>query len=120
MGFYRTLSPPKTIFDQTPLKTPLLRPTKRRVCAFCNDDTESGPAGPFIGPHPFIAGTNKMKKSGVGRRKTFWAHDACARFSPEVYFSKDTGDWFNVYRAVRRSRTMVRERRFWPNPRKQF
>nr|KAJ3420355.1 hypothetical protein HK105_005779 [Polyrhizophydium stewartii] len=40
------------------------------------------------------------------RKKIFWAHETCAKFTPEVYVSPDTGEWYNVLRALRRARNM--------------
>ncbi|KAG0370922.1 hypothetical protein BGZ54_002733 [Gamsiella multidivaricata] len=73
----------------------------RRVCAFCNDDGTSKDR--FIGPYPFIlASTNRY---GHEKKRHFWAHDACARHSPEVIQGKD-GTWYNVTVAMRRGRTV--------------
>ncbi|KNC99570.1 uncharacterized protein SPPG_04959 [Spizellomyces punctatus DAOM BR117] len=83
-------------------------------CAFCHSE-RTDIVGPFIGPHPFrntrISGrrmplpSSEKKNSGKNRRvPIFWAHDACARFSPEVYFMKDSGKWHNVLKALARGR----------------
>ncbi|KAI8603362.1 hypothetical protein EDD21DRAFT_369349 [Dissophora ornata] len=73
----------------------------RKVCAFCNDDGNS--KDHFIGPYPFLlASTNRY---GDTKKKHFWAHDACARHSPEVIQGTD-GTWFNVSMAMRRGRTV--------------
>jgi len=74
----------------------------RKICGFCNDDDEKHFGG-FIGPHPFVAcAPNKL---GHEKRRTFWAHYACARYSPEVFLTKDN-DWYNVAMAWRRGRNM--------------
>lgn len=78
----------------------------RKICAFCNDDDDSSQElGPFIGP--FI--NTPIKKLGQERKRTFWAHDACARYSPEVSYAADEGKWYNVARALRRGRSMVKD-----------
>ncbi|KAK5805659.1 hypothetical protein F5H01DRAFT_75159 [Linnemannia elongata] len=74
---------------------------ERKVCAFCNDDGTSKDF--FIGPQPFLlASTNRY---GDTKKRNFWAHDACARHSPEVIQAKD-GSWYNVSMAMRRGRTV--------------
>ncbi|RKP13432.1 hypothetical protein BJ684DRAFT_16167 [Piptocephalis cylindrospora] len=90
---------------------------QRRRCALCNDDTEEDDSGrnPFIGTHPFLyfPGTevDGEEARGLGisipvtRKDTFWVHDRCARFSPEVYQAMD-GTWYNVAATVRRGRTL--------------
>ncbi|KAJ2490423.1 hypothetical protein IWW37_003164 [Coemansia sp. RSA 2050] len=61
-------------------------------CAFCaSDDPRDG----FAGGRPFM--------SHEGRQ--FWAHDSCARYSPEVLVT-DSGTWYNVAAALRRARTI--------------
>lgn len=78
----------------------------RKICAFCNDDDDSSQElGSFIGP--FI--NTSIKKLGQERKRTFWAHDACARYSPEVSYAVDEGKWYNVARALRRGRSMVND-----------
>ncbi|KAF9351889.1 hypothetical protein BGX26_010172, partial [Mortierella sp. AD094] len=73
----------------------------RKVCAFCNDDGTS--KDHFIGPNPFLlASTNRY---GSTKKRHFWAHDACARHSPEVIQGQD-GTWYNVSMAMRRGRTV--------------
>ncbi|KAG0013046.1 hypothetical protein BGZ80_011319 [Entomortierella chlamydospora] len=73
----------------------------RKVCAFCNDDGTT--KDHFIGPNPFLlASTNRY---GGTKKRHFWAHDACARHSPEVIQGKD-GTWYNVSMAMRRGRTV--------------
>ncbi|KAF9140144.1 hypothetical protein BGX30_006975 [Mortierella sp. GBA39] len=73
----------------------------KKVCAFCNDDGTSKDI--FIGPQPFLlASTNRY---GDTKKRNFWAHDACARHSPEVIQAKD-GSWYNVSMAMRRGRTV--------------
>ncbi|KAI8929619.1 hypothetical protein BC831DRAFT_275831 [Entophlyctis helioformis] len=104
----------------------------RRVCAFCNDDAENV-VGPFV-EMPFLASSTSKTSStstarvggeavtetalvlasaagtnlGKRRKKVFWVHVACARFSPEVHVSGEGRDakWYNVLRAVRRGRNM--------------
>ncbi|KAF9972092.1 hypothetical protein BGZ73_004827 [Actinomortierella ambigua] len=72
---------------------------QRKICAFCNDDDTT--KDHFIGPHPFIfSSTNRY---GDEKKKNFWAHDACARYSPEVIQDRN-GSWFNVATAMRRGR----------------
>ncbi|KAJ2347059.1 hypothetical protein GGH91_001978, partial [Coemansia sp. RSA 2671] len=61
-------------------------------CAFCASDD---PGGGFAGGRPFV--------SHEGR--AFWAHDACARYSPEVLVTAG-GAWYNVAAALRRARTI--------------
>ncbi|RCH85744.1 hypothetical protein CU098_000026, partial [Rhizopus stolonifer] len=75
---------------------------RRKVCAFCNDDDDnSEELGQFIGP--FIIST--FNKNGVEKKRSFWAHDACARYSPEVFCTPE-GKWYNVTLALRRGRGM--------------
>ncbi|KAF9161150.1 hypothetical protein DFQ26_004816 [Actinomortierella ambigua] len=72
---------------------------QRKICAFCNDDDTT--KDHFIGPQPFIlSSTNRY---GDEKKKNFWAHDACARYSPEVIQDRN-GSWFNVAMAMRRGR----------------
>ena len=81
----------------------LKRWQRRKVCAFCNDDDDtSTELGQFIGP--FVIAT--YNKNGVERKRQFWAHDACARYSPEVFCTPE-GKWYNVTLALRRGRGMV-------------
>ncbi|KAJ2868356.1 hypothetical protein GGH94_000196 [Coemansia aciculifera] len=61
-------------------------------CGFCASDEARGG---FAGGRPFL--------SHEGR--AFWAHDACARYSPEVLVT-GAGVWYNVAAALRRARTM--------------
>ncbi|CEJ00195.1 hypothetical protein RMCBS344292_14260 [Rhizopus microsporus] len=80
----------------------LKRWKRRKVCAFCNDDDDtSEDLGSFIGP--FIIAT--YNKNGVEKKRSFWAHDACARYSPEVFCTPE-GKWYNVTLALRRGRGM--------------
>lgn len=80
----------------------LKRWQRRKVCAFCNDDDDtSEELGQFIGP--FIIAT--YNKNGVERKRQFWAHDSCARYSPEVFCTPE-GKWYNVTLALRRGRGM--------------
>lgn len=81
----------------------LKRWKRRKVCAFCNDDDDtSEELGQFIGP--FVIAT--YNKNGVEKKRSFWAHDACARYSPEVFCTPE-GKWYNVTLALRRGRGMV-------------
>ena len=74
----------------------------RKICVFCND--EGTEKDSFLGPLPFLlSSTNRY---GVTKRRSFWAHNYCARYSPEVIQAKD-GTWFNVTTAMRRGRTVV-------------
>ncbi|KAF9966016.1 hypothetical protein BGZ70_003527 [Mortierella alpina] len=73
----------------------------RKVCAFCNDDGTS--KDHFVGPYPFLLATTN--RYGDFKRRHYWAHDACARHSPEVIQGKD-GSWYNVSMAMRRGRTV--------------
>ncbi|KAI7883175.1 hypothetical protein K492DRAFT_235544 [Lichtheimia hyalospora FSU 10163] len=80
----------------------LKRWQRRKVCAFCNDDDDtSEDLGKFIGP--FVIAT--FNKNGVERKRQFWVHDACARYSPEVFCTPE-GKWYNVTLALRRGRGM--------------
>ncbi|ORX49517.1 hypothetical protein DM01DRAFT_1409486 [Hesseltinella vesiculosa] len=73
---------------------------RRKVCAFCNDDDDtSEDLGKFIGPFVITV----VNKNGVMIKRTFWTHDACARYSPEVFCTPD-GKWYNVTLALRRGR----------------
>lgn len=77
--------------------------SNRKICAFCNDDDDSSQElGSFVGP--FVSITTKL---GQEKKRTFWVHDACARYSPEVRFSAVDGKWYNVTRALKRGRSMV-------------
>ncbi|KAJ2759854.1 hypothetical protein IWQ56_005631, partial [Coemansia nantahalensis] len=77
-----------------------------RRCAFCGEDGSSQPdvLGGFAGDRPFIL-TTAAADGAVRRRQRFWAHDACARYSPEV-LATDDGRWYNVAAALRRTRAM--------------
>lgn len=75
---------------------------KRKICSLCNDDDTSADLGGFVGP--FIIET--FNKRGEEKRKTFWIHDACGRFSPEVVVTKEN-KWYNVTIALRRGRGVV-------------
>ncbi|KAI9255496.1 hypothetical protein BY458DRAFT_520176 [Sporodiniella umbellata] len=80
----------------------LKRWKRRKVCAFCNDDDDtSKDLGQFIGP--FVIAT--YNKNGVEKKRSFWAHDSCARYSPEVFCTPE-GKWYNVTLALRRGRGM--------------
>ncbi|KAJ1728514.1 hypothetical protein LPJ61_003996, partial [Coemansia biformis] len=74
-------------------------------CAFCGEDSASQQAvlGEFVRDQPFILTTTCV--DGTPRRRRFWAHDACARYSPEVLVTED-GQWYNVAAALRRSRAI--------------
>ncbi|KAJ2283757.1 hypothetical protein GGH14_000632 [Coemansia sp. RSA 370] len=74
-------------------------------CAFCGEDgvDESSILGGFAGERPFVL--MSTSEDGEVRRRRFWAHDACARYSPEVLVS-ESGQWFNVAPALRRARTI--------------
>ncbi|KAK9722491.1 hypothetical protein K7432_002643 [Basidiobolus ranarum] len=80
----------------------LLKWKKRKICAFCNDE-DPNILGGFIGPQPFVY--IKVTTEGSKKRKSFWTHDACARYSPEVVQTKE-GDWYNVSMALNRGRKM--------------
>lgn len=74
----------------------------KKICVFCND--EGTDKDSFLGPLPFLmSSTNRY---GETKRRSFWAHNNCARYSPEVIQAKD-GTWFNVTTAMRRGRTVV-------------
>ncbi|GAN06533.1 DNA methylase N-4 [Mucor ambiguus] len=76
--------------------------SNRKICGFCNDDDDnSQELGSFVGP--FVS---TMTKLGQEKKRTFWVHDACARYSPEVRFSVVDGKWYNVTRALKRGRSM--------------
>ncbi|KAF9951944.1 hypothetical protein BGZ72_006647 [Mortierella alpina] len=75
----------------------------RKVCAFCNDDGTF--KDHFVGPYPFLLATTN--RYGDFKKRHFWAHDACARHSPEVIQGKD-GSWYNVSMAMRRGRTVLK------------
>lgn len=82
----------------------LKRWKRRKLCAFCNDDDDtSTELGNFIGP--FVIAT--FNKNGVEKKRSFWAHDSCARYSPEVFCTPE-GKWYNVTLALRRGRGMVK------------
>ncbi|KAJ1826618.1 hypothetical protein LPJ56_002085 [Coemansia sp. RSA 2599] len=74
-------------------------------CAFCGsaDPALAAALGGFAGGKPFVLTSTA---GGQARRQRFWAHDACARGSPEVLVSA-TGQWYNVAAALRRGRTIV-------------
>ncbi|KAG0171140.1 hypothetical protein DFQ30_001412 [Apophysomyces sp. BC1015] len=80
----------------------LKRWQRRKVCAFCNDDDDTSvELGKFIGP--FVIAT--FNKNGVEKKRSFWAHYACAKYSPEVFCTPE-GKWYNVTLALRRGRGM--------------
>ncbi|KAG2182150.1 hypothetical protein INT43_007077 [Umbelopsis isabellina] len=72
---------------------------KRKICALCNDDDITPDLGGFVGP--FIIET--FNRQGNEKKKTFWIHDACGRYSPEVVVTKEN-KWYNVTVALRRGR----------------
>ncbi|CAG8513378.1 15734_t:CDS:10 [Funneliformis caledonium] len=73
----------------------------RKICGFCNDD-DSNQLGGFIAPYPFVS--NTYTRHGE-KQKTFWAHHACAKYSPEVFVTK-SNEWYNVTLAWKRGRSM--------------
>ncbi|CAG8480067.1 2332_t:CDS:10, partial [Dentiscutata erythropus] len=73
----------------------------RKICGFCNDDDGQQLDG-FIGPQPFV--TNTYTRHGE-KQKIFWVHEACAKYSPEVFLSK-SNEWYNVTLAWKRGRSM--------------
>jgi hypothetical protein len=70
----------------------------KKLCVFCNDDAIS--LGKLIGP--FVLSLSEKEKTKC--KRIFWAHEACAKFSPEVVAFKNR--WFNVAEAVRRGRSL--------------
>ena len=73
---------------------------RSKTCALCNNDSEEESL--FVGPYPFI-----LPLTDVESKKVFWVHEACAKFSPEVFFTdKPEVRWFNVAQAVRRGRNI--------------
>ncbi|KAJ2781859.1 hypothetical protein H4R18_002622 [Coemansia javaensis] len=70
-------------------------------CGFCGGDGSS--LGGFAGGRPFVLTTPGA--GGAVRRRRFWAHEACARCSPEVLATAD-GRWYNVAAALRRTRAI--------------
>jgi len=74
----------------------------KKICAFCND--EGTVKDSFLGPLPFLM--SSTNRHGETKRRSFWAHNNCARYSPEVIQAKD-GTWYNVTTAMRRGRTVV-------------
>lgn len=74
----------------------------RKICGFCNDD-DTNQLGGFIAPYPFVS--NTYTRHGE-KQKTFWSHYACAKYSPEVFFTK-SNEWYNVTLAWKRGRSMV-------------
>ncbi|OZJ06488.1 hypothetical protein BZG36_00497 [Bifiguratus adelaidae] len=73
---------------------------KRKVCVLCNDDNKTD-FGAFIGP--FLI--KQMNRNGQEKTKRIWVHDACARFSPDVFITKEN-EWYNVAVALQRGRSM--------------
>lgn len=79
---------------------------RRRRCIFCNDDEETETVGNFIGDFPFVMRRELI--DGIYKvAEVFWAHENCARFSPEVHATSDKR-WFNVTIAARRGRKLVK------------
>ncbi|KAJ1773946.1 hypothetical protein IW140_003187 [Coemansia sp. RSA 1813] len=74
-------------------------------CAFCGDEDPDadGLLGGFVENRPLVLTTTR--DSGKVRRQRFWAHVACAEYSPEVLVSEG-GQWYNVAAALRRARTI--------------
>ncbi|KAI9306841.1 hypothetical protein BJ944DRAFT_238379 [Cunninghamella echinulata] len=73
---------------------------RRKVCSFCNDDDDtSEDLGKFIGP--FVV--KSVNKNGIEKKRIFWVHDSCARYTPEVFCTPE-GKWYNVTLALRRGR----------------
>jgi hypothetical protein len=62
--------------------------------------SETEERGPFVGPYPF---ENPFQYE---KARYFWVHDACARYSPEVFVTDDNV-WYNVSKAIKRGRSMV-------------
>lgn len=79
----------------------------RKICGFCNDD-DAQQLGGFIGPQPFIS--NTYTRHGE-KQKIFWAHHACAKYSPEVFVTK-SNEWYNVTLAWKRGRGMVKQEKY--------
>ncbi|KAJ2385624.1 hypothetical protein GGI05_004641, partial [Coemansia sp. RSA 2603] len=103
-------------------------------CAFCGsaDAARAAALGGFAGGRPFLMPSARVEaaatddsssdsdsdddsssasadESGGAKKqqqqRRFWAHDACARASPEVLASPD-GRWYNVAAALRRGRLL--------------
>ncbi|PIA17269.1 hypothetical protein COEREDRAFT_86268 [Coemansia reversa NRRL 1564] len=74
-------------------------------CAFCSEDDQSQRdlLGTFAAEQPFVL--SMVRDDGTVRRRRFWAHTACAKYSPEVLVT-EAGQWFNVAAALRRARTI--------------
>ncbi|KAJ2081933.1 hypothetical protein H4R24_001965 [Coemansia sp. RSA 988] len=74
-------------------------------CAFCSEDDQyqRDILGAFAAEQPFVLSTER--DDGTVRRRRFWAHTACAKYSPEVLVT-EAGQWFNVAAALRRARTI--------------
>ncbi|KAJ3089605.1 hypothetical protein HK102_005955 [Quaeritorhiza haematococci] len=62
-------------------------------------DTLTAVAAPSQG----IKGKKNQRR--IPKKRIFWAHDACARFSPEVH-AADNGEWYNVWMALKRARNI--------------
>ncbi|KAJ2805259.1 hypothetical protein H4R20_002163 [Coemansia guatemalensis] len=74
-------------------------------CAFCSEDDQyqRDLLGAFAAEQPFVL--SMERDDGTVRRRRFWAHTACAKYSPEVLVT-EAGQWFNVAAALRRARTI--------------
>ncbi|KAJ3273827.1 Kinesin-like protein kif3b [Terramyces sp. JEL0728] len=67
-----------------------------KECMFCHlpENEENS----FVSDKPFLISIGTKSK----HYSQLWAHEKCARYAPEVFVDK--GNWYNVGRAVRRSR----------------
>ncbi|KAI8320186.1 hypothetical protein GQ54DRAFT_334987 [Martensiomyces pterosporus] len=73
-------------------------------CAFCGDeDPNDKELGGFASSRPFILTSHT--EDGAVKRRRFWTHYACAKYSPEVLVS-ESGQWYNVAAALKRARTI--------------
>ncbi|KAJ1966446.1 hypothetical protein GGI12_000090 [Dipsacomyces acuminosporus] len=73
-------------------------------CAFCGDeDPNEEVLGGFVENRPFIL--TSTSEDGAIKRRRFWVHSACAKYSPEVLVSEG-GQWYNVAAALKRARTI--------------
>ncbi|KAJ2160990.1 hypothetical protein GGF46_001849 [Coemansia sp. RSA 552] len=74
-------------------------------CGFCGEDSfgKGSLLGGFAGGRPFVI--TSTREDGSVRRRRFWAHEGCAKYSPEVLVSEN-GQWYNVAPALRRARTI--------------
>ncbi|KAJ3321704.1 Kinesin-like protein kif3b [Boothiomyces sp. JEL0866] len=69
-----------------------------KLCTFCHLAENENGLGQFVSKRPFLVSIGTKTKNYT----PMWAHETCARYAPEVYVND--GQWFNVGRAVRRSR----------------